>query len=135
MRGNHFLFYKSETCDLDIRPCESKSNRGLVLTKTNQHVKYESPVTSKIMIETIWSNNRPTDIQCIIVEFIIFAYTIRGFQRVTFVMNRCRTEPVSLSNRPDKILLHCHVVTLTFKVATQKLRATCRLNMVIISVK
>ena len=36
---------------------------------------------------------------------------------------------------PDKILLQVHVVTLTFKVATQLLRATRCLNMVIISVK
>jgi hypothetical protein len=33
------------------------------------------------------------------------------------------------------ILLQGHAVTLTFKVATQMLRATQRLNMVIISVK
>jgi len=33
------------------------------------------------------------------------------------------------------ILLQCHAVTLTFKVATQMLRATSRLIMVIISVK
>jgi len=33
------------------------------------------------------------------------------------------------------ILLQGHAVTLTFKVATQMLRATRRLNMVIISVK
>jgi len=33
------------------------------------------------------------------------------------------------------ILLQGHAVTLTFKVAMQVLRATCRLNMVIISVK
>jgi hypothetical protein len=33
------------------------------------------------------------------------------------------------------ILLQGHAVTLTFKVATQILRATGRLNMVIISVK
>jgi len=36
---------------------------------------------------------------------------------------------------PDPILLHVHAVTLTFKVATQMLRETRRLNMVIISVK
>ena len=36
---------------------------------------------------------------------------------------------------PDKILLQGHAVTLTFKVATQMLCATRRLNMVIISVK
>jgi len=36
---------------------------------------------------------------------------------------------------PDTILLQGHAVTLTFKVATQTLRATYRLNMVIISVK
>jgi len=36
---------------------------------------------------------------------------------------------------PDMILLQCHAVTLTFKVATQMLRATRRLYMVIISVK
>ena len=33
------------------------------------------------------------------------------------------------------ILLQGHAVTLTFKVATQMLRVTCRLNMVVISVK
>jgi len=33
------------------------------------------------------------------------------------------------------IVLQSHAVTLTFKVATQMLHATCRLNMVIISVK
>jgi len=36
---------------------------------------------------------------------------------------------------PDTILLQGQAVTLTFKVATQMLRATHRLNMVIISVK
>ena len=36
---------------------------------------------------------------------------------------------------PDTILLKGHAVTLTFKVETQMLRATRRLNMVIISVK
>jgi hypothetical protein len=36
---------------------------------------------------------------------------------------------------PDAILLQGHAVTLTFKVATQMLRATRRLNLVIISVK
>jgi len=36
---------------------------------------------------------------------------------------------------PDTILLQGHAVTLTFKVATQILRATRHLNMVIISVK
>jgi len=36
---------------------------------------------------------------------------------------------------PDTILLQGHAVTLTFKVGTQILLATCRLNMVIISVK
>jgi len=36
---------------------------------------------------------------------------------------------------PDTILLQGHDVTLTFKVATQMLRTTHRLNMVIISVK
>ena len=35
----------------------------------------------------------------------------------------------------DTILLQGHAVTLTFKVATEILHATCRLNMVIISVK
>jgi len=35
----------------------------------------------------------------------------------------------------DKVLLQCHAVTLTFKVVTQILLVTCRLNMVIISVK
>jgi len=35
----------------------------------------------------------------------------------------------------DTILLQCHAVTLTFKVATQILHATRRLYMVIISVK
>jgi len=33
------------------------------------------------------------------------------------------------------ILLHSHAVTLTFKVVTQMLRVTRRLNMVVISVK
>ena len=32
-------------------------------------------------------------VQCIIVEFMIFTYTIRGFQRVTFVMNQCPYVP------------------------------------------
>ena len=36
---------------------------------------------------------------------------------------------------PDTILLQGHTVTLTFKVETQMLFATRRLNMVIISVK
>jgi len=36
---------------------------------------------------------------------------------------------------PDTILQQGHAVTLTFKVATQMMRATRRLNMVIISVK
>jgi len=36
---------------------------------------------------------------------------------------------------PDTILLQGHAVTLTFMVATQMLRAICRLNMAIISVK
>jgi hypothetical protein len=36
---------------------------------------------------------------------------------------------------PDTILLQGHAVTLTFKVVTQMLGATPRLNMVIISVK
>jgi len=36
---------------------------------------------------------------------------------------------------PDTIMLQGHAVTLTFKVATQVLRATCRLNMVIIFLK
>jgi len=35
---------------------------------------------------------------------------------------------------PDTILLQGHAVTLTFKVGTQMLRATRRLNMVVISV-
>jgi len=39
------------------------------------------------------------------------------------------------SYRPDAILLQGHPVTLTFKVATQMLRMTRCLNMVIISVK
>jgi len=37
--------------------------------------------------------------------------------------------------RKQTILLQGHGVTLTFKVGTQMLRATCRLNMVVISVK
>jgi len=41
----------------------------------------------------------------------------------------------SQSNGPDTILLQGHALTLTFKVATQMLRATRHLNMVIISVK
>ena len=41
------LFYKSDPCDLDLSPSEpNRINRGIVLTKTNQHVKYESPVTN-----------------------------------------------------------------------------------------
>jgi len=36
---------------------------------------------------------------------------------------------------PDTIMLKGHAVTLTFKVATQMLHATRRVNMVIISVK
>jgi len=39
------------------------------------------------------------------------------------------------SYEPDTILLQGHAVTLTFKVATQILHATLRLNMAIISVK
>ena len=39
------------------------------------------------------------------------------------------------SYRPDTNLLQGHAVTLTFKIATQMLRVTRRLNMVIISVK
>jgi hypothetical protein len=35
----------------------------------------------------------------------------------------------------DTILMQGHAVTLTFKIVTQMLRATRRLNMVIISVK
>jgi len=34
-----------------------------------------------------------------------------------------------------RIMLQGHAVTLTFKISTQMLLATCRLNMVIISVK
>jgi len=41
----------------------------------------------------------------------------------------------SQSYGPETILLKGHAVTLTFKVAAQMLQATCRLNMVIISVK
>jgi len=41
----------------------------------------------------------------------------------------------SQSYGPETILLKGHTVTLTFKVATQKLGATHQLNMVIISVK
>jgi len=41
----------------------------------------------------------------------------------------------SQSYGPETILLKCHTVTLTFKVATQMLCATRRLNMVIIYVK
>jgi len=37
--------------------------------------------------------------------------------------------------RKQTILLKGHAVTLTFKVATQMLRATCRVNMVTIHVK
>jgi len=33
------IFYK---CDLDLWPSEPKINKGLVLTKTNQHITYES---------------------------------------------------------------------------------------------
>jgi len=40
-----------------------------------------------------------------------------------------------LSYGPETILLKSHAVTLTFKVAAQILNVTCRLNMVIISVK
>ena len=36
---------------------------------------------------------------------------------------------------PDTILLQGRAVTLTLKVGTQMLRATCRRNMVVISVK
>ena len=39
------------------------------------------------------------------------------------------------SHGPDTILLQGRTVTLTFKVGTQMLRATRRLNMVVISVK
>ena len=39
------------------------------------------------------------------------------------------------SYKPATILLQGHAVTLTFKVATQMLCLTCRLNMAIISVK
>ena len=43
MSGNNFV-YKSDSCDLDLRPSEPKINEGLVLTKTNQHMINESPV-------------------------------------------------------------------------------------------
>ena len=36
----------SDSCDLDLKPYESKINRGHVLIKTNQHVKYDSTVTN-----------------------------------------------------------------------------------------
>jgi len=42
MRENHF--YKSDPSDLDLLPNYFNVNRGLVLTKTIQYVKYESPV-------------------------------------------------------------------------------------------
>jgi len=40
-----------------------------------------------------------------------------------------------LSYGPDTIMLQGHAVTLTFKVAIQMLRATRRLNIVVIYVK
>jgi len=48
-----FLFYESDPFVLDLWPCKTKINRGLVLKKTIQNVKYESPVIKncfKIMI-------------------------------------------------------------------------------------
>jgi len=45
MSKNMFtLFYNCDPCDLTLWPSESKINRGLVQTKTNQNITYESSV-------------------------------------------------------------------------------------------
>jgi len=50
-------------------------------------------------------------------------------------LSNSRKIRLQISYGPDTILLQGHTVTLTFKVETQMLFATRRLNMVIISVK
>jgi len=47
MSGNSLVyqetdFNKNDPCDLDLWPCKLQTNKGHVLTMTNQHVKYES---------------------------------------------------------------------------------------------
>jgi len=37
-----FTFLTCDPCDLDLKSSESKMKRGHVLSKTNQHIKYES---------------------------------------------------------------------------------------------
>ena len=46
MSGKHLYFLQRLSCDLDLWPWEPKINKVLVLTKTNQHVTYESSVIS-----------------------------------------------------------------------------------------
>ena len=39
-----FTFFTNDPCDLDLLPSEFKINRGHVLIKPNQHVKYDSSI-------------------------------------------------------------------------------------------
>jgi len=60
MSENHLIylqtdFHKSDPCDIDIRPSNTKSKGGHVLTKTNQQVKYESSVIHNSQV--IYSEN------------------------------------------------------------------------------
>ena len=41
------LFSESNPCDHDILPSDHKTNRGHVLTKINQYVKYERLVINR----------------------------------------------------------------------------------------
>ena len=63
------IFYKSDHCDLDRWPRELKIHKGLVLIKTNQHVKYKSYIIKSFQdndrkpfsLPTDGPSDRPTD--------------------------------------------------------------------------
>jgi len=69
-RKHLYFFLKSVSCDLDLLLSEPKINRVFDLTKTNQHMKYESSVINSSQdngrkpfgLPTNGRTDRPTDI-------------------------------------------------------------------------